>query len=356
MSSLPSYFQSGSNPASGLILAFFIALDPGLVSLSRQAASPILAVAFLLFAWGYYTQNKASLAGFFAALALLSGPSIWAGLLALGLTWAIFQAINSLRSRKSGESLETIAVDPTTTDHPLTAFDYRTSLISLIATFLIAGTLFFIVPNGLSAALASIPAYIRTWLTDSDVPASRLFFSLLIYQPLIFLLAIFAIIRGWRTGSSRIIPLSIWFFVALLLAIFNPSRQVADLVWALIPLLAMAALELTRNVDVYFEERIEVVGVVFLTAFIWTFAWLDFSGLVWLPANSREYIMRVWLLIGSLFLLVMSLLLVAAGWSIRIARIGGIVGLGACFRRAWLGRRTRRGRSARTGLSRIVVA
>jgi hypothetical protein len=331
----PLLFPGRIKPRPGLILAFFIALDPGLVSLSRQAASPILAVAFLLFAWGYYTQNKASLAGFFAALALLSGPSIWAGILALAITWAIVQAINSLRSRKSTEGLETIADDPTTTDHPLpalrqaqgNAFDYRTSMISLIATFLIAGTLFFIVPNGLSAALASIPAYIRTWLNDSYVPASRLFFSLLIYQPLVFLLALFAIIRGWRTGSNRIIPLSIWFFVALLLAIFNPSRQMADLVWALIPLLAMAALELTRNVDIYFEERIEVIGVVFLTAFIWTFAWLDFSSLIWLPADSREYIMRFWLLIGSLFLLVMSLLLVAAGWSIRIARIGGILGL-----------------------------
>jgi hypothetical protein len=141
----------------------------------------------------------------------------------------------------------------------------------------------------------------------------------------------FAIIRGWRTGSSRIIPLSIWFLIALVLALFNPSHQVADLVWALIPLLAMAALELTRNVDIYFEERMEVAGVVFLTAFIWTFAWLDFSGLVWLPADTREYIMRVWLLIGSLFLLVMSLLLVAAGWSIRIARIGGIAGLALAF-------------------------
>ena len=37
--------------------------------------------------------------------------------------------------------------------------------------------------------------------------------------------------------------------------------------------------------------------------------------------------MRFWLLIGALFLLVMSLLLVAAGWSIRTARLGGVWGL-----------------------------
>jgi hypothetical protein len=116
-----------------------------------------------------------------------------------------------------------------------------------------------------------------------------------------------------------------------LLAIFVPSRQMADLAWALIPLWAMAALEIIRNVDIFVEERNEVAGVVFLTAFIWTFAWLDFSGLTTLPTDSREYLMRFWLLIGSLFLLVMSLLLVAAGWSIRIARIGGIWGLALAF-------------------------
>ena len=316
----PLLFADRIKPRSGLILAFFIALDPGLVSLSRQAASPILAITFLLFAWGFYSQNKASLAGFFAALALLGGPSIWAGILGLAITWAILQAVNSRRpTQPAGEMSD---LQPARE-----AFNFQLSTISLIATFLTIGTLFFIVPNGISAALASIPAYIKTWLTDSDVPAGRLFFSLLVYQPLGILLALIVIIRGWRTGSRRIIPLTVWFFVALLLAISVRSRQIADLAWALIPLWAMAALELTRNVDVFIEERIEVAGVVFLTAFIWTFAWLDFSGLVWLPVDSQEYLMRFWLLIGSLFLLVMSLLLVAAGWSIRIARIGGIWGL-----------------------------
>jgi len=320
----PLLFADRIKPRSSLILAFFIALDPGLVALSRQTASPILAITFLLFAWGFYNQNKASLAGVFAALALLSGPSIWAGLLGLAITWAILKLINSRRPPQPAP--EEPSLQPARE-----AFNSRLSTISFIATLLTAGTLFFIAPNGLSAALASIPAYIKAWLTDSDVSTGMLFFSLLVYQPLGFLLAIIAIIRGWWAGSSRIIPLSIWFFVALLLAIFIPSRQVADLAWALIPLWAMAALELIRNVDVFVEERNEVLGVIFLTAFIWTFAWLDFSGLTILPTDSREYTMRVWLLIGSLFLLVMSLLLVAAGWSIRIARIGGIWGLALAF-------------------------
>ena len=86
-------------------------------------------------------------------------------------------------------------------------------------------------------------------------------------------------------------------------------------------------MELARNVNMYPEERSEVFGVIFLTVFIWVFAWLDFSSMVWFPTNSQEYVIRFWLLIGSLLLLVISLILVAAGWSIRTAKIGGVWGL-----------------------------
>jgi len=314
---VPLLFADRIKPRPSLILAFFIALDPGMVALSRQAASPIFAITFLLLAWGFYNKNKTNFAGIFAALAFLSGPSVWSGILGLAITWAILQAVNSRRPAQNSSEEKTL-------EPPI---QRSTLVIPFIATLVTVGTLLFIVPNGISAALASIPAYIKTWLTDVDIPASRLFFSLLIYQPLGILLVVIASVRGWRTGSSRIIPLSIWFFVALLLAIFNPSHQMADLAWALIPLWGMAALELTRNLDIFIEERNEVAGVVFLTIFIWTFAWLDFSGLTILPPDSQEYVMRFWLLLGSLFLLVMSLLLVAAGWSIRIAQFGGIWGM-----------------------------
>ncbi len=315
----PLLFADRIKPRASLVLAFFIAFDPGLISISRQAASPILAVVFLFFALGFYNQNKAGLAGFFAALVLLSGPSIWTGILSLGFTLGILRLLNSRRIPTEEQATHnTLQLD-------------RGILLPFFATLLTAGTLFFIAPNGLSAALASIPAFINGWLTSTGIPVGRLFFSLLIYQPLGILLVIFAIIRGWMTKSSRIIPLSILFFATLLLVVLNPSRQLSDLAWVLIPFWAMAALELIRNVDIFIEERTEVAGVIFLTVFIWTFAWLDFSGLTTLQIGSREYIMRFWLLIGSLILLMMSLLLVAAGWSIRVARIGGIWGLALAF-------------------------
>jgi hypothetical protein len=317
--------QQRIKPRPGLLLAFFIALDPGLISLSRQAASPIFAITFLIFTWAFFSQNKPRLTGIFAALALLSGPSIWSGLLGLGITWALYQIFElRLKSRNQpiGESQPV-----TETELQPSTFNFRLSAISLAITILTAGTLFFIAPNGLSATLASIPTFINGWLSPSDVPASRLILSLLVYQPLTFLLAVFAIFRGWRKGSRKIILLSIWLLVSLLLAVFLPSRQVSDLAWTLIPLCALAALELVRNINIFPDERIEVAGVVVLTVLIWAFSWLDFSKINWVQAASQEYIMRFWLLFGALMLLVFSILLVASGWSLRTARIGGILGL-----------------------------
>lgn len=302
----PLLFDDRLKPRPSLLLAFFIALDPGMVAISRQAASPVFAIAFLVFTVGFLNKNKPALTSAFAALALLSGPSIWFGILALAITWAILQAFR----------------------FPSSVFRLLPSaLTAFLITFIIAGTLFFLAPNGLSAAFASIPAFITAWTRTSDVSAGRLFLSLLIYQPLAILLAVITIVRGWLGNVQRIILLSLWFLVSLVLAVFLPGRSMGDLAWALVPLNALAALELSRCLNIRPEERSEVVGVGFLTVFIWLFAWMGLSSMVWLPVGSREYLLRFWMLIGSLVLLVLSLLLVAAGWSIRTARFGGILGM-----------------------------
>lgn len=316
---VPLLFAERLKPRPSLLLAFFIAIDPGLTAISRQAGSPILAITFLLFALGFFNQKKPRVAGGFAALALLGGPAIWAGLLTLGIAWAIYQALEPRLfppSEPQGETTESVA------------FDLKEILVPFVVTFLVAGTLFFSAPNGLSAALASLPAYLSGWLSDASVRVGWILLALLVYQPFAVLLSLAAILRGWKDRSRRVLPLSLWLIVALLLAIFYPARQVADLAWTLIPLLSLAGLELARYLDVRLEERSEAIGAVLLTAFLWLFGWLNFSALVWLAPSQPGYSLRLWLVLGSFILLIFSLMLVAYGWSARIAQAGAIWGLG----------------------------
>lgn len=314
---VPLLFRDRLKPRPSLILAFCLALDPGLVALSRQAGSSILAITFLFLAWGLWRQKNARWAGVFAGLALLSGSSLWAGLLGLALTWAIRQAWERGSQTESAQS-------------PARS-EWLSALWFGLGTLVLGGTLFFLSPNGLSAWMSSLPEYLAGWRSPSGISFGMLLFSLIVYQPLALILGLIAVVRGWRFGSLRVKRLSLWAAVALLLALFYPARQVSDLAWMLIPLWSLAALELTRNLNVFREERVEVLGVVGLSVLILTFSWIDFLALIQTPAPSDQANLRTWLLFGSLFLLVMSVLLVAVGWSLRSARLGAIWGLVAAL-------------------------
>jgi len=311
---LPWLFRRQVKPRPALILAFALAVEPGLLALSRQAGSPILAVTFLLFAWGFWEQNKPRLAGIFAALALLSGAALWAGVLGLFITWAIRQGVEARRAEESpeGPAAKRLA--------------WAEAWKSGLPVLILAASLFFLSPNGLSAWLNALPEYLRGWNRPTDVGALRLFLALLIYQPLALVFAALAIVRGWRRSGGRILRLTLWLLVALALAIFYPAHQVSDLAWPLLPLWALAALGVAPYVRLERVSRREAAGVAAFTVFLLLFAWLDLTGLLWTPVPSPQASLRWVLLIWALLLLLVSLLLIAAGWSGQIARYGAAWG------------------------------
>ena len=311
---VPALFAHRLKPRISVILAFLLAFEPGLVALSRQAGSGIMALTSALLAWGFWENRKPVWAGVFAGLALLSGPLLWPGLLGLVITWLISQAFN-IRSGASTEGFR-----------PARGA-WSTAFWFGLATLVLGGTLFFLAPNGLSAWASALPDYFAGWVSATGVPIGLMLFSLVAYQPLGLILAIIAGVRGWIQHSRRIMLLSLWLLVALLVALFYPARQVNDLAWMLIPLWSLAALELARDLNLFREERREVLGVVALTVVILVFVWINFTGLLQTAPESPQATLRTWLLFGSFFLLVISILLVAVGWSIRSARFGAIWGI-----------------------------
>ena len=340
----PSLLDDRLKPRPSVILAFFLALDPGLVAISRQIGSPILAITFLAFTVGFINKQRLHWAAVTAAFALLSGPSIWFGLLGLGITFALDQLFKTRAEKpvteliaEKQETSESKSTDeaatekdekPETTVPQPAKFAIQSSVwITFAAAFLIAGTFLFTAPGGIGAAFSSIPAFFSAWVTSSKITPGMVLLSLVVYQPFVLLLTVIALVRGWSRGLRRIVFLSIWMFIALLLVVFMTSREMSDLAWMLIPLNAIASLELVRYFHVFPDERREVLGVILLTAFIWVFAWLGMTGINWLPFNAPDYGVRAGMMVGSLLLLALSLILVSAGWSIRIARLGGVWGL-----------------------------
>ncbi|MEW6085251.1 MAG: hypothetical protein AB1607_11710 [Chloroflexota bacterium] len=346
---IPYFFREKINPRPALILAFLFAYDPGLVALSRQANGTMLAVTFVLFAWAMWNHKRVVALGIFAGLALLSGPSLWAGLLTLGLARLFIQGMKPKatdnRSSIENPKSSTLAPDasagvvnqesPVSSLQPqfsnplITNYQIRTFLTTILAVLFLCGTLFFLAPNGLSAALSSIPAYFSGWVTPSVTTPARILFIFLAYEPLGISLALFAILRAVRTNGKRAVRLTLWLGVALLLAVFY--RQPGELVWGIIPLLTLGALELSRVFDLHREEFAEVGVVVIAISVLLVYTWFNVSGIALNPYNQLPTSLpilgevqnaRMVVLTGSLLIVVVCIALVALGWSARIARLG----------------------------------
>ncbi|MBE7536246.1 MAG: hypothetical protein HS124_11015 [Anaerolineales bacterium] len=327
---VPYFFREKIHPRPALILACLFAFDPGLVALSRQANGTMLAVAFVLFAWAMWNRNQIIPAGIFAGLALLSGPSLWAGLLTLGITYLFIRGMkpNAAEAQPPLENREAPIANPKLPISQLSITNPQL-LISIIVAFLLGGTLFFTVPSGLSAAFSSFIAYLNGWVAPTVTSPGRILFTFFVYESLGVFLAALAIFRALRTNGKRAKRLTIWLCVSLLLAVFY--RQPAELAWAIVPLLSLSAFELVRLFEIKREEYKEVGIVAVALSILLVYTWFSVSGIALNPYSQFPVILpflgevqnaRILALLGSLAIVIACVALTALGWSARIARIG----------------------------------
>ena len=308
---------------AGYIIAFGLAIDPGLVSLSRQAGSLMPAMAFSLLALACLHNRYLLWTGFFAGLALLSGPAFLQGILILGTSWGVYR----LASRNSLHA----QFDVDTGQPPVEAISTRSIgviIAALLGTLLVVGTLFLRFPQGLGALAETIPAFINTWIEPSGIPVLRLPASLLVYQPLLLIFGIIGAVHTWYGVNDQqdtrkwIMGLSIWTVVALLLPLLYAGRQVGDMAWALVPLWALTAIEISRLLITSQEDmftRLVAAGLGLLLFVLVVVSWINLLAMGRYQTNVVVY----WaIIIGAFLLGLIAVLLVAAAWSTSAARLG----------------------------------
>ena len=126
--------------------------------------------------------------------------------------------------------------------------------------------------------------------------------------------------------DTHILRLGIWALVALLLALIYPGKQTGDLVWALLPLWILAAIELGRHFDFAGNNLWEVAGTMTVVVAFLVFGWLNLASITNMDLGSDLAHTRLWLLAAVVLLIVLSMLLVGTGWSVSVARLGGVWG------------------------------
>ncbi len=273
----PYFLRRYFGKRAAVILAFGLALDPALVFLSRTAGSQIMALSFGLLTLAAIFSRRPAWAGLFGGLALLTGPQVLAGALGAGLAWIAGRLL------VNAGILQPLGIE----DRDETVREsqpVRTGLYFLAGTLLAASTLFFRFPQGIGAFADTLSAFFSGWVTASGVPALRIPAAWIVYQPLVFILGLAGVVRawiGWHPRYSNMRWLSLWAFFALAVAMLYPARQVSDLAWGLIPMWALTAMEIERDLAVEGSPvniliSITQAGLIFL---LLAFAWFAMAGL-----------------------------------------------------------------------------
>ncbi len=315
----PFAFRNKLGQKAAIILAFGLALDPGMVALSRLAGGPMLAIAFTVLALALLYAGQFAFGGIAAGLALLSDPAMLLGLLGLGIAYGLARLLGVFREEKILPDEDSSEISERTSTG-----NWRVALLFGGGTILIVGTLFFLYPQGLGAWAATLTAFLQGWAQPSSIPIGRLFAAIFFYGILALPFGLAAVVRGWAQKNKTAQFLSLWLLLAVLLPLFYPGRQVGDIAWALLPLWALAGLELARYAHCR-EQWLISLAQAAMVLVLMIIAWLTLAGL---DVAAPENVLNYWFVIGAAAVIgVLVLVLVYLGWDWPTARTGLVWGL-----------------------------
>lgn len=305
---------------TALILAWGLAMDPGMVAVSRQAGGPMMALGLAFLAISLWEIRKPVLAGIAAGLAMLSGPAIMSGILIGILGWL------SVKRFQTDHDQEMLPKHISS--------EKKLTIVAALITLFSFGTFFFIYPQGISGWASSITDFLGSVSQPWEVSRWKMFVTSWVYQPLAWIFAIIAVadmVIQWRFSKAKPsqLRISLVIFTALALAIIFilPNHTTSDLIWVSIFIWAFAATELSKwlKLENHITVSILQASLVFIfSAMFWNTLVSVFQ--VTPQADIPLALLQTLVLTGIAGLAGLSAILIGYTWSWPVSRSGLVIG------------------------------
>ncbi|MFA5836656.1 MAG: hypothetical protein WC837_06845 [Bellilinea sp.] len=331
----PWLFRKHLGEKAALLLCFGLAVDAGWVAVSRQASGMSWAGLFVILTLAALLVKKPAMIGAFAGLALLGGPAFWQGAVGLGFAALLYRFVFQPR-----QPVEEAGEGPFA--GVFGGFDWKVVLGWFIGVVLVFGTLLFLIPNGLNATANGLVHYLTGWSQTSTVTAGRMLLGLVLSQPLGFLFAAVGLVRVVQTKNPLDTFLAVWWLAALALTLLYPAREVADLVWVLLPMLALAARQLAKLLTTEVSFRWTAIAYSIIVVVLLVFTWLSFIAYFQAVRPEVSTFARMVSMLFPVLLLVGAAFVIRWFWDEETAGQGAMWGLIAAlglwgFSAAWGG-------------------
>lgn len=315
---VPSIFRKHLDDLIVIILAFLIAFEPGLVSLSRSANGTMITITALLAGIGFLINKKMIPAGILLGLSMIGSEKFWPLAVVIGGVWL----------------LTTLSVDKKVKQ--LLVADKKNWWVLVLSagiTIVLIGTQFFLEPNAISGIGTGLVNWLGSWRQTGTMTVSTFLLTLLITQFPAILLGIWGILNGAKNKSKLTGFLGLLWGVGLILGILNPSHDAWTIVIFNLPLYTLAAIQVKAIIEgLVYKSKIVVLIESVVTISLILFSVLNFLNMVNYPPTDS--IMLRNRLVGTflpLALLIAFTMLLAWGWDVVSTKSGLLIGIGVMF-------------------------
>jgi hypothetical protein len=323
----PFFFKKWIGRKESLLFGLFFALDPTLISISRQADSRMMTLFLFIVLIASILFFQKSYTGIISGLLLLCGPSIVQLLIPIVLSLFLFYQLS--KSNKKHLKIVKGFISPNRSE-------FSRIILGCVITVVFIGTRLFSRPGLINLIPQSFISLINYGSVQGQLFNQISFLYIIFFScyPLVFLLCFVGVIREMIRKDEKAQFVLILLLISFLFFLGNPNSKPVDIYFLLIPLYYFGIKSILYWIDllkIYPKESLLIgIPVICLIGFIW----LAVLRILNLPIGSIDTAQMFILLIGSMFLLGLIIVLLAWAWSLKAALSGlslGIIFLLALF-------------------------
>ena len=303
---VPWFWRDRIGKKAALLLAIGLAIDPILLSFSRQIVTPIFVVAGLAWAATALKYKRPVLTGALLALAFLGGYSFWMVAL-IGLVAYLVLPKN-----------ETQSVD-------LTPFRSKSFLLPFLTSFAISlaviSSAFLLHTEGLGGIAAGLVDFVHIFANAYELPVYQPIIIAIAYSILPLIFSFWSLVDYMRAKQPvRNLPFLIGWGLSLLLCMLLGRQDLGMLVFAAVFAWLGVATHIANIIDTKPEAREVVFGVMVFQVVILGYLQMVSRRLISVPSNTQDFRFAALAVLAGILLLVITTILVGMGWSREVSR------------------------------------
>ena len=300
----PWFWRDMLGKQAALVLALGLAIDPLLLSFSRQIVTPIFVLAGLAWAVTALKNKRPALAGIMLSLAFLGGYTFWLVALVGVVVFLVW------RKREQFE-------------FPSNSFGAKTFLKPFLTRFFVSlvlvGSAFLLCSEGLGGIGAGLVEFVQLFGTEYEIALYQPIMVALAYSILPLFFAIWALIDDLRNHQPlKNLPFIIGWALSVLLSVLLGRRDLGMLAFAAVFAWLAAAGHIAHILEQRSEQREIVLAVTLFQIVILAYIQMVSGRLVSSAVNSQDFQFALFAVLAGVLLLVISTVLVGMGWSRQV--------------------------------------